>query len=115
MPPINPICICATPTLTLARQPAIGLDARTAHQHRSFAVAQAVRLNEGLHRLLIVDDCERASPIRAPQAAVEAPGVEDAGERVPDVREGIRLAGQRAGAADLNYRVWAPGKVQHLR
>src|SRR5450759_3822736 len=101
--------------LALLRRPAIGLGAGTAHEHRAFTVAQAVGLAEGLDGLFVVDDREGAGPVGAPQAALETPGVEYAGERVPDVREGIRFPGQRAGAADLDHRVRALGEVQHLR
>jgi hypothetical protein len=80
-----------------------------------WTVDQAASLKEGLDGLLVVDDCERACPVCAPQAAVETPGIEHAGERVPDVREGIRFPGQRAGAADLDHRVRAPSEFQHLR
>src|SRR5207237_5759191 len=58
---------------------------------------------------------EGASPVGTPQAAFETPGVEHAGEGVPDVRERIGFAGERAGTADLDHRVPAPGEVQHLR
>src|SRR5438128_6776693 len=79
--------------LTLLRRPAVRLRARTAHEHRACALAQAVGLPEGLDGLLVVDDGEGASPVRAPQAAFETPGVEHARERVPDVGEGIRFPG----------------------
>src|SRR5438876_6711340 len=101
--------------LTLPRRPTIGFGARTAHQHRSLAVTQAVSLDEGLDGLLVVDDGVRARPVRAPQAAVETPGIEHARERIPYVRERIRFLGQRAGAAHLDHGVLALGKVQHLR
>jgi hypothetical protein len=87
--------------LTLLRRPAIGFSARAAHQHRSLTVAQAVSLEEGLDGLLVIDDGIGACPVRAPQAPVETPGVEHAGERIPDVPERIRFPGQRAGAAFL--------------
>src|SRR6185295_14641247 len=77
--------------LTLLRRPAIGLGAGAAHQHCPLTVVQTASLQEGRDGLLVVDDRERASPVRAPQAALETPSVEHAGERVPDVREGIRL------------------------
>src|ERR1700757_2254720 len=91
--------------LTFLRRPAISLGAGAAHEHCPFTAAQALSLKEGRDRLLVVDDGERARPVRAPQAAVETPGIEHAGERVPDVLEGIRFAGQRAGAADLDHPV----------
>src|SRR5215468_765583 len=87
--------------LTFLRRPAISLSAGAAHQHCPLTVAQPASLKEGLDGLLVVDDCERACPVRAPQAAVETPGIERARERVPDVLERIRFPGQRAGAADL--------------
>src|SRR6516162_3406049 len=101
--------------LTFLRRPAIGLGRGAAHQHCSLAVAQAVCLKEGLDRLLVVDDRERARPIRAPQAPLETPGLEEASQRVPDVRERVGLLGQRAGATDLDYCVLAFGEIHHLR
>ena len=101
--------------LTLLRRPAISPGAGAAHQHCPLSLAQAASLKEGLDRLLVVHDCERACPIRAPQPAIETPGIEHAGKRVPNVREGVRFPGQRAGAADLDHRVRAPGEFQHLR
>src|SRR5262249_49053684 len=99
----------------LLRRPALRLGAGTAPQHRAFTVDQEVGLAEGLDGLLVVDDCEGASPVGAPQAAFEPPRVEHAGDGIPDVREGIGLAGKRAGAADLDHGVPALGEVQHLR
>ena len=72
------------------RRPAISLGAGAAHQHGPLPVAQTTSFEERLDGLLVVDDCERAGPVRAPQAAVETPGIEHAGQRLPDVREGIR-------------------------
>src|SRR5215468_4512678 len=72
--------------LTFFWRPTIGFSARAAHQHRSFTVTQTVSLQEGLDGLLVVDDGVCACPVRAPQAAVETPGIEHAGERIPDVR-----------------------------
>src|SRR5580700_8123682 len=100
--------------LTFLRRPTIGFCARPAHQHRSLTVAQAVNLEEGLNGLLVVDDGVCACPVRAPQAALETPGIEHAGERIPDVRVRVRFPGQRAGAAHLDHRVLALRKVQHL-
>src|SRR5216684_133737 len=100
--------------LTFVRRPAISLGAGTAHQHGPLGVAQAASLKEGLDGLLVVDDGERARPVRAPQAAIETPCIEHAGKRVPNVRERIRLPGQRTGAADLDHRVRALGEFQHL-
>src|ERR1700730_2485024 len=100
--------------LSLLWRPAISLGAGAAHQRGPFSVAQAGSLQEGLDGLLVVDNSERARPVGAPQAAVETPGVEHASERVPDVRERVRLPGQRAGAGDLDHCVFALGAFQHL-
>src|ERR1700731_2364451 len=96
------------------RRPAIRLCAGAAHQHRPLGVAEAVSLQEGLDSLLVVDDRKRARPVRAPQAALEPPGVEYAGQRVPDVRERIRLLRQRASAGDLDHRILALGEFHHF-
>src|SRR5260370_17357491 len=96
-------------------RPTVGFGARAAHKNRSLTGTQAVSLEEGLDGVLVVDEGVCARPVRAPQAAFETPGIEHAGERIPDVRERIRFAGQRAGAAHLDHRVLALGKVQHLR
>src|SRR5262249_48992199 len=84
-------------TLAFLRRPAVSLGAGTAHQHRALTLAQAAGETEGLDGLFVVDDRECAGPVGAPQAAVEAPGIKHTGERVPDVWEGIRFLGQRAG------------------
>src|SRR5262249_51872778 len=81
---------CQTET-PLFRRPAISLGAGPAHQHCPVSVAQAISPKEGLDGLLVVDDCERAGPVRAPQAAIETPGIEHAGKRVPNILEGIRF------------------------
>src|SRR5205823_7855174 len=91
--------VIARSTSSSLRRPPIRLGAGAAHQHRPFSVSQAVGLAEGLDGLLVVDDRESAGPVGAPQAALEAPGVEQTRERIPDVREGIRLLRQRACAA----------------
>src|SRR3954471_13894972 len=87
--------------LGFLRRPTISFGARAAHQHRSLAFAQAIGLEERLDGLLVVDDGVCACPVRAPQTAVETPGVEHAGERIPDVRKRIRFLRERAGAAHL--------------
>src|SRR5208282_719463 len=86
--------------LSFPRRPAISLGAGTAHKHCPLSVAQAVGGKKRLDRLLEVDHSERARPVRAPEAAIETPGIEHAGKRGPNVRKGKRLPGQRAGAAD---------------
>jgi hypothetical protein len=79
--------------LNFLRRPTIGFGARAAHKHRSFAVVQAVSFEKRLNGLLVVDDGICACPVRAPQAAIEIPGIEHAGERIPDVRERIWFPG----------------------
>src|ERR1700722_5052408 len=101
--------------LPLRRRPAVRLGAGAAHEHVAVAGAQAAGLEEGRDGLLVVDDRERARPVRAPQAALQTPGIEHARERIPDVREGIWLVRQRAGAADLDHHVRPLGEVEHLR
>src|SRR5262249_36571836 len=101
--------------LNFLRRPTIGPGARAAHQHRSLTVVKAVSLEERLDGLLVVDDGVCACPVRAPQAAPKAPGIEHPGEWIPDVREWIRISGQSAGAAHLDYCVFALRKVQYLR
>src|SRR3984957_8498213 len=101
--------------LPLRRRPAVRLGAGAAHEHVAVAGAQAAGLDEGLDGLLVVDDRERARPVRAPQAAVEPPAPKHAAQRTPDVRERIRLRRQRAGAAALDPRVRAPSQLQPLR
>src|SRR6201999_3646579 len=58
---------------------------------------------------------ECAGPAGPPQARSKAPGLEEASQRVPDVRERVGLLGQRAGATDLDYGVLAFGEIHHLR
>jgi hypothetical protein len=58
---------------------------------------------------------EGRSPVGTPQAAIETPGIEHAGQRIPDVLMRIGLPRQRAGAADLDYRVRPLGQCQHFR
>src|SRR5258708_13837539 len=101
--------------LTFLRRPAISPGAGTAHQHCPLSVGQAASLEEGLDGLLVVDDCERARPVRAPQASIETPGIKHAGKRIPNVRERIRLPGQPAGTADLTHRFRPLGDFQYLR
>src|SRR5262249_7007285 len=72
--------------LALPWRPVIGLGASAAHQHRPLAVAQALGLDEGPDGVLVVDHGERTRPVRTPQAALETPGIEDARQRIPDVR-----------------------------
>jgi hypothetical protein len=90
---VRSTCKGVASNLTFLRRPTIGFGARAAHQHRSLTVAQAVSLEEGLDGLLVVDDGVCTCPVPAPQAAVETPGIEHPGERIPDVRERIRFPG----------------------
>src|SRR5260370_24369821 len=61
-----------------ARRPAISLRAGAPHEHCPLSVAQAVGAKKGLDGLLVVDDRKCARPVRAPQAAIETPGIEHA-------------------------------------
>src|SRR3984893_3859053 len=112
-PPRVEGCLGAT-RLVLLRGPAIRVGAGAPHQHGAFTGAQALGLAEGLDGLFVVEDGEGASPVGPPEATFEPPGVEDASERVPDVRERVGFPGQRAGTADLDHRVPALGEVEHL-
>jgi hypothetical protein len=56
------------------RRAAQKLGAGGAQQHCPFSVAQTVSLKEGLDGPLVIDDCERPRPVRAPQAAIETSG-----------------------------------------
>src|SRR4051812_36489958 len=73
-------------------RPTVCLRAGAAHEHCPLGVAEPVGVEEGLDGLLVVDNSEGACPVRAPQAAIEAPSVEHTGERAPDIRKRIRLA-----------------------
>src|SRR4029434_2606934 len=98
-------------TLAFLRRPAVCLGAGSAHQHRALTLAQAVSETEGLDGLFVVDDRECAGPVGAPQAAVEAPGVEHTRARLPYGCARIRFLGQRAGTADLDHHVRALGQL----
>src|SRR5215472_11832321 len=72
--PLAPAAVCwqiEERQLTLLRRPVVGLGAGAAHQHGALAIAQALGLDERLHRILVIDDGERARPVGAPQAALE--------------------------------------------
>src|SRR4051794_16033701 len=73
------------------RLPPVGLRAGAAHQHRALGLAEAIGLQERPDALLVAKHGVGAGPVRAPQAAVETPRVEDARQRIPDVRKRIRL------------------------
>ena len=64
---------------------------------------------------LIGQQGDRPGPVGAPQAAIEAEGVEDAAQRIPDVLVGKRLVAQRAGAADLDRDVLVRRQGQQQR
>src|SRR5579862_4394363 len=85
----NGTCCSNTAPIRLGffRRPAIGLGGSAAHQHCPLGGAQPVGPEEGLDGVFVVDDGERARPVGAPQAALETPGIEHAGQRVPDVGE----------------------------
>src|SRR3954471_9047677 len=82
--------------LAFVRLPPIRLGTRAAHQHRALRIREPLRLEERLHTLLVVHDGGRARPVRAPEAALEAPRIEDALQRIPDVAVGIGLLRERA-------------------
>src|SRR5687768_12986740 len=83
----------AVPDSALVGRLAVGLRAGPAHQHGPFALAQAIGPEERFDRLLVVHYREGARPVRAPEAALEAPGIEQALERIPDVGKRIALPG----------------------
>ena len=58
---------------------------RLAHERRLVTVGQAIGDAKRLDPLLIRHYLDRAGPVGAPQAAVEAERVEDAPERIPQV------------------------------
>src|SRR5687768_3519408 len=105
-------CFSRPTTSLLLRHPPISRRARAAHQHRALGIAQALGLDERPHGLLVVHDRESARPVRAPQAAIDTPRVEDARERLPDIVGGVGLLRERARAADLDHGVLALGELQ---
>jgi len=62
-----------------ARRPVVNLGTGSAHQHGAVAVAEAVGLDKRFDALLIAENGVGAGPVRTPQAAIHAPGVEHAG------------------------------------
>ena len=76
-------------------------------------VGQAVGYAEGFHALLVGEEADGAGPIRAPEAVVEAVGVEDEAEGLPDVGVGEGLLGQGAGAGNLDDHVVQLDGGQH--
>ena len=86
-----------------------------AHQRGPIAVGEPIGDAEGIDPLLVGQQCDSAGPIGAPHAAIEAEGIEDARQRIPDVLVRVRLARERAGAGDLNRDVGVLGELQHLR
>ena len=97
------------------RRPVVNPRQAVAHQLGAIAVRQPVGDAERLDPLLVGQQRDRAGPVGAPHAAVEAKGVEDAAERIPDVLVWERLVRQGAGAADLDRDVGVRGQRQHLR
>ena len=72
-------------------RPAIDPLQRPTHQHRPVVVGQTVGDAERLDPLLVGQQPDRSGPVGAPQTAIEAKGVENTAERVPEVfaREGL--------------------------
>src|SRR3954452_2911465 len=93
------------------RLPPIRLGARAAHQHGALRIREPLRLQKRLHALLVIHDRSRARPVRAPETALETPGIEDARQRIPDVVVGIGLLRECAGAAHLDDAVFALRKL----
>src|SRR5579871_4294550 len=58
---------------------------RFTHQRGALAVRQAIGDAKGVHTLRVAQHADRARPVGAPHAALEAERIEDAGERIPDV------------------------------
>jgi hypothetical protein len=100
--------------LNFLRRPTIRLRGGATHKHDSFAGAQAVSFQERLDGLLVIDDSESPRPVGALQAAVETPRIEYAKKQVPDIRERIRVLGQRAGAGNLDHGILPFGEFQDL-
>ncbi len=98
-----------------ARRPSVDPLQRPAHERGLLAVGEPLGHAERIDPLPVGQQRDGARPVRAPHAAIEAVGVEDAGERVPDVRVGERLVRQRAGAADLDADVVVRRQRQHVR
>ena len=68
---------------------------------------------KGLNRLLIVHDRERARPIRAPQAAIKAPSIEYASQRIPNIWKRVMARCDNVQAPlTLITGVWALGEFQ---
>src|SRR5882762_6715676 len=103
-----------SPRSRALRRPLVDALERAAHERALVALRQPIGVAEGIDALLVRQESDRAGPVGAPQAAVDAEGVEDAGERVPDVLEGIGLARERAGAGDLDRDIRLTGEFEDL-
>src|SRR6185312_7501351 len=73
-----------------------------------------IGLQKRFDGLLVIDDSEGTRPIGSPKATIKAPGVEDASQRVPDIRERVWLLRQCAGAGDFDHRVLTFGEFHHF-
>src|SRR4051812_39651513 len=87
----RPSRLINTTELLFVRRPAIRFLTRAAHQHRAVTFAQSLGFEERLNGVFIIDDRKRARPVRAPQAALQAPRIKYFRERVPDVIVGVGL------------------------
>src|SRR5262249_23298624 len=73
------------------RGPLVHALQRASHQRALVAVRQAIAVAESVDALLVRQQFHRAGPVGAPHAAIDAEGVEDARERIPDVLVRIGL------------------------
>src|SRR5205823_12333962 len=82
-------------------RPVVDAACRAAHQRGAIAVGQ-FRQAECVDPLCVGEQFDRTGPVGAPQAAVEAKGVEDAAERIPNVPIRERIVRECAGAGNLD-------------
>ena len=87
---------------------------RSPHQRRAVGVGEAVGYAEGLYALLVGQQADGPRPVGAPEAAVEAVGVEDAAQGLPDVGVGEGFVGEGAGAGNLDDHVVQLRRGQHV-
>src|SRR5580658_5479687 len=58
---------------------------RSSHEHRLVILRQPIRDPESLDPFPVGEERHGARPVRSPYAAIEAIGIDDARDRVPDV------------------------------
>src|SRR6516165_11066966 len=100
---------------SLSWRPTVDTGKRPAHQPGLVAWRDAVRNAEGIDPLRIIDKLDRACPVGAPHAAVDAERVDDATDVIPDIAVGEGLVRERAGAGDLDRDVLVFCQREHLR